>query len=649
MIRRAFHTFVILTAGLVGCVQNPVVPDSDSAKHLTADTLPQAAASAPIPEPVTHSFNLPRPQPSPKTETHSVVVRDVKVQELLFALARDAKVNVDIHPGITGTVTLNALDQTLPQLLERIARQVDIRWELQGDTLIVMPDTPFLRSYKVDYVNLARDTSGTVSVTTQIATTATGALASSQAGSTNTTGLNASTGNNSLTQIQNLSRNRFWETLIQNLKDLLRETDKIVATETTPGTSAVRTPTTRLPARLSADRLLLNQCRQLHPDNPNEARKCYTDNGGLVRLENNRTGLGRNQTSIGPDDTLSDVLSDADLDQQVAVYREAASVIANPESGVISVRATSRQHERVQEFLNRVLDSARRQVLIEATIAEVDLSQNYQQGIDWSKLNLSGTGFRFAMTPQGALTAPPSNLFELGYTSSGGSFIGSVKLLESFGTVKVLSSPKLSVLNNQTAVLKVVDNSVYFTIDVNIDRGNQNTQDLITYKTTVNTVPIGLVLNVTPEIGDNDTVLLNIRPSLSRIVGTAIDPNPVLKEQNITNQIPIVRSREIDSVLRVENGNIAVIGGLMEDAIDLNKDTVPLAASLPVIGALFQNRNDTRKKTELVILIRPTVIRQASLTGDYAAQQGIVPRADFFKGETGPTLFNTESLNRPLQ
>jgi general secretion pathway protein D len=437
--------------------------------------------------------------------------------------------------------------------------------------------------------------------------------------------------------------------LIQNLKDLLRETDKIVATETTPGNNAMRTPTTRLPARLSADRLLLNQCRQLPPNNPDEARKCYTDNGGLVRLENNRTGLGRNQTSIGPDDALSDALGDADLDQQVAVYREAASVIANPESGVISVRATSRQHERVQEFLSRVLDSARRQVLIEATIAEVDLSQNYQQGIDWSKLNLSGTGFRFTMTPQGALTAPPSNLFELGYASSGGSFAGSVKLLESFGTVKVLSSPKLSVLNNQPAVLKVVDNSVYFTIDVNIDRGNVNTQDLITYKTTVNTVPIGLVLNVTPEIGDNDTVLLNIRPSLSRIVGTATDPNPLLKEQNITNQIPIVRSREIDSVLRVENGNIAVIGGLMEDAIDLNKDTVPLAASLPVIGALFQNRNDTRKKTELVILIRPTVIRQASLNGDYAAQRGIVPGADFFKGEAGPTLFNTESLSRPLQ
>ncbi len=639
MIRRATFLLALLT-GLAGCAQNPVSPETS--KHLVAEPT-KPATSAPIPEPVTQGFNLPPPKSSPKTETHSVVVRDVKVQELLFALARDAKINVDIHPGITGTVTLNALDQTLPQLLARIGKQVDMRWELQGETLIIMPDTPFLRSYKVDYVNLARDTTGTVSVTTQIASSGTG-IVTNQTGTvtSSATGSASGMGNNSQTQIDNVSRNRFWETLIQNLKDLLRETDKVVATENSSSATVTRSAP-RLSSRLSADRMLLGQCRQLHPKDVAEARKCYTDNGGLVRLDNKAT-MGK-MPGTGPEDPFSDIYVDPGADEQVAVYREAASVIANPESGVISVRATARQHERVQEFLDRVLDSARRQVLIEATIAEVDLSQNYQQGIDWSKLNLSGSGFSFIQTPTGPLTGPTSSLFQLSYTS-GTSFSGSVKLLENFGTVKVLSSPKLSVLNNQTAVLKVVDNEVYFTIQTNINRGGQNTEDLITYTTTVNTVPIGLVLNVTPEIGDNDTVLLNVRPSLSRIVGQATDPNPTLKQLNVTNQIPIVRSREIDSVIRVENGNIAVMGGMMEDAIDLNKNTVPIAASVPILGALFQNRNDTRKKTELVILIRPTVIRQASLTGDYAGQRNAVPGVDFFKEEAGPTLFNTERLRQ---
>src|SRR2546422_9380734 len=97
-----------------------------------------------IPPPVQMAPVLPRPKPSVRPETYSVVVSNVRVQELLFALARDARLNVDISPDITGTVTLNAIDQTLPQLLSRIGPQADLRWEIDGPTLIVMRDAPFL-------------------------------------------------------------------------------------------------------------------------------------------------------------------------------------------------------------------------------------------------------------------------------------------------------------------------------------------------------------------------------------------------------------------------------------------------------------------------------------------------------------------------
>jgi MSHA biogenesis protein MshL len=113
-----------------------------------------AAANPGIPPPVASTVTLPRPKAAAKTESYSVSVRNIPVQDLLFALARDAKLNVDIHPGINGVVTLNAIDQTLQQILSRIAKQVDMRWEIDGPNLIVMPDTPFLRSYKVDYVNI---------------------------------------------------------------------------------------------------------------------------------------------------------------------------------------------------------------------------------------------------------------------------------------------------------------------------------------------------------------------------------------------------------------------------------------------------------------------------------------------------------------
>src|SRR6266513_2021417 len=143
---------VALLAGLLSaCAQAPVKP---AESHLRAgEPRPEGL----IARPVQMAPVLPRPKPSVRPETYSVVVSNVRVQELLFALARDARLNVDISPDITGTVTLNAIDQTLPQLLARIARQVDLRWEIDGQTLIVMRDTPFLRAYKIDYLSAARN------------------------------------------------------------------------------------------------------------------------------------------------------------------------------------------------------------------------------------------------------------------------------------------------------------------------------------------------------------------------------------------------------------------------------------------------------------------------------------------------------------
>src|SRR5690606_16030009 len=155
-----------LVVALGGCFQ----PMKASEGHLDRSAVPPPAAS--IPTPVQTLPALPLPKPKPPLETFSVTVHNVPAQDLLFALARDAKLNVDIHPGITGNVTLNALDQTLPQLLERISKQIDMRYELDGPNLVVMPDTPFLRIYKVDYVNMQRETRGTVSVSGNILSTA---------------------------------------------------------------------------------------------------------------------------------------------------------------------------------------------------------------------------------------------------------------------------------------------------------------------------------------------------------------------------------------------------------------------------------------------------------------------------------------------
>ncbi|HEU4922854.1 MAG TPA: secretin N-terminal domain-containing protein, partial [Burkholderiales bacterium] len=212
-----------------GCGQKPIKP---AATHIRAD---EPRAEGAIPPPVQLTPMLPQPKPAVRPETYSVVVNNVRAQELLFALARDARLNVDIHSDITGTVTLNAIDQTLPQLLTRIARQIDMRWEIEGQNLVVMRDTPFLRVYRVDYVNMARDARSVAVLATQVSGT-------QQPGQTTTSGAQ----NNSTATINSVSANKFWDTLVANIKEILQETDKVLPAGSTAAPPPV--PSTPAPA-----------------------------------------------------------------------------------------------------------------------------------------------------------------------------------------------------------------------------------------------------------------------------------------------------------------------------------------------------------------------------------------------------------------
>ncbi|MCB1988249.1 MAG: type II and III secretion system protein, partial [Burkholderiaceae bacterium] len=153
------------------------------------------------------------PQPGPgrtKAEQFSVSVHNVDIRNLLFAIARDARLNLDVHPDLAGTVSINAIDQTLTEILDRAALQVNMRYEMEGRNLFVMPDSPVLRHYRVDYPNVAREARSAVSASTSIG------------------GTGASGGNSSSSSLANTSNNKFWETLTQNIRDLLRETDKVL-------------------------------------------------------------------------------------------------------------------------------------------------------------------------------------------------------------------------------------------------------------------------------------------------------------------------------------------------------------------------------------------------------------------------------------
>ncbi|MFA7399374.1 MAG: type II and III secretion system protein [Sideroxydans sp.] len=562
-----------------------------SDKHIqqTPDTAKQSSGT--IPQTSKNAVILPPPAPAKKVETYSVVVSNLPARDILFALARDAKLNIDIHPGLIGEVTINAINQTLPQILDRISKQVDMRYELNDNNLIVMPDSPYLNSYKIDYVNMTRDSEGGISNTSQVGG---GASGGSTGGS-----------NNSKLAITNTSKNHFWETLVKNITDVLRETDKILpegSSETVIEQSSTNTTT---------------------PQNKKSSTKNSTDgSGSAATIEGEGTTVTRRST-----------------------FREAASVIPNPESGIITVRATGKQHEKIQELITRVMRNARRQVLIEVTVAEVALNNNYQQGINWSTLLAAGTnkGFSIGQAPGTGVLPTTTGLspgtFVLNYAnpaSKFGAVAASVSLLESFGDVKVLSSPKLSVMNNQTAVLRIVNNLIYF--NVSVTPGTAATASspavLPTYNTTPQTIPVGFTMSVTPQISETDTVQINLRPTITRLVRYVPDPNPGLLVGGVSlNQIPETQTREMESMLKIESNQIAVLGGLMQDDVTNQTDGIPLLSDIPYLGEAFKNRSNKSTKTELVIFLRPVVIKDASLDGDYNTYKNKLPDANYLKPE----------------
>ena len=290
------------------------------------------------------------------------------------------------------------------------------------------------------------------------------------------------------------------------------------------------------------------------------------------------------------------------------------------------MRATGKQHKQIKSFVDQVVGNVQRQVLIEATIAEVRLSDSYQAGIDWSLVSETAiVGGNPVITKGGVQDVIGGNLgsspfFQLATagTINGNPLNITLKALETFGDVKVLSSPKVMALNNQTAILKVVDNEVYFSLDVNVVPASNIQAAQTTVETTINTVPVGLVMAVTPYIDEEEEVTLNVRPTISRIIRYVEDPNPLLAEQDVVSEIPVIQVREIETMLTIDNSETAVIGGLMQDQINKETRGVPFLSSLPLLGALFSYTEENYVKSELVIFIRPVVMEDASLNGDLA-------------------------------
>ncbi len=458
---------------------------------------------------------------------YSVAVTDAPLREVLFSLARDADLDIDIYPGIEGKITINAVNQTLPVILDRIAEYAGLKYQITREFITIAPDTPFRRHYKVDYLLNNRKFESKMEVTTN--------MASSK---------DKVKGNNSTLNLTTKSDVDFWANMLENIEAI-----------------------------------------------------------------------------VGPPAT-----------------GEGKRVVLNTTTGNFSILATQRQHKEIQEFLDQIMRDTQRQVFIEAAIVEVNLSDRFQAGVDWNLLmsnNQADNGNRQNMLNQELAGGPALSLtmhqgevpFLTGVMKNA-DITSTVRMLSRFGDSKVLSNPRLTVMNNQTAVLRVTENVVYFEVEVSpptftkLEGVNISVSELMSLMSTKETkmriAPIGIIMQVTPQISDGDVISLNVHPTIQRISEWVDNPDPNMRPVDSTSatftppKVPVVKVQEMDSTLRVVSGQLAVMGGLMENNFAKKMDSVPLLGQLPLIGPLFSYRDNKQEKKELVIFLRPVTLHDAN-------------------------------------
>ncbi len=501
---------------------------------------------------VAHNYKAQRHYPLVSVSVN----RSVPIRDVFYQLAEQAEVDLELDPSIRGSMIFTARQRPFDQVIERICDLAGLRYQLQDNVLRVERDTPYNEVYKLDYLSFIRSNSSSIETSVSVVS-----------------GDEADTGSSFSSRFE--SSSDFWADLEDNVKKLLSNSKRYALT-------------TREDPEMTV----------VEPSGP---------------------GASDAVISIGAIDMPDD---EEDLDEDDAESR----YVINRQAGLISVYATQAKHKEVKQFLDDLRRSLTAQVLIEAKVLEIELNDEFSSGVDWSFLDtgiadltldyLSSSGLaalgtaEFSRFPDGANSGVITPASSFVGTYKGNDVQALVRAVSEYGTTKALASPRLVVLNNQSAVLNVARNRVFFIVtdtETEIDEDTGDRVQSFSYDT--RTVPEGVIINVMPSINlDKGTVALAVRPSVTDI-GSDTIRNPFVDTDTF---IPQVSIQEVDTVLNVRSGEAVVIGGLMRDTAAATEDGVPGLSDISLLGSLFRSHNDQIRKTELVIFLRATILNKAS-------------------------------------
>lgn len=527
------------------------------------------------------------------------VNQTVPLRDALYELAEQANYDIELDPRITGSVIFTARDKPFDMVVAKISEIAGLRYKFEDDSLRVELDTPYNKTYKIDYLSYIRKNSGSIR---------------------NDVAVVSGEGTNTGSQFQASSESEanFWGELDTNIAQMLgvAESKGVLKTGSDPQITAVEPN----PAPVEP----------VVAEPPAAAEGGTSAEGGAsaqptVQVQPPNAVL---QVSSLPADPAAQAATPGGAETEAAK----SSFALNKQAGMVSVFATERQHKLVEEYLKDLRRAVTAQVLIEAKVLEVSLADEFAAGIDWGTVALDFLGGQtgIAFDTAGSIgtlgqgtnaangVAGISPAFDTVATSSvkafytGNDISAAVQAVSRYGTVHALASPRLTVLNNQSAVLNVADNRVYFELDIDVTTTDNTIQTNIDSE--IKNVPEGVLINVQPSIDlDRGTISMAIRPTITRITDFVEDPSVqfVTAQNNIEgvqSLVPVVNIQEMDSVVNLGSGQAIIMGGLMQDRTQSEQVGVPVLAEVPVLGGLFRTQSDRITKTELVVFIKATII-----------------------------------------
>ncbi|MFC3457497.1 pilus (MSHA type) biogenesis protein MshL [Massilia haematophila] len=519
-----------------------------------------AVADALLPPAAKLAQELPKARPALE-ERFNVAFNNVPAQQFFRSIVAGTRYNMLVHPEVSGTISANLKDVTLQETLEAIREMYGYDYKIEGNRVTIRPLTMQTRMFRVNYLVGSRRGTSNLRVTS-------------------TSVQNAGTNNNG------------------------------------SGSQG-----------LGVGNQGNNQNNQNNPNNPN--------------------GQGNTQLESTDVNTSSENDFWTDLRESIAAIvgskEGGRSVVVSPQSGVLVIRAMPEELRNVDAYLKATQLAVDRQVILEAKILEVELNEQFQSGINWASFasiksshpNRVSTGMISPGTGLAPLPytggQPPVISNGTGLSASTGfslsnaanaagslfglavqtnNFAALISFLESQGTVHVLSSPRIAAVNNQKAVLKIGTDEFYVT-GVTTTINSNTTGDTVTPSVTLQPFFSGVVLDVTPQIDDSGNILLHVHPSVSQ-VSTVTKGVNLGSAGSLTLPLAASSTSELDSIVRGQDGQVVAIGGLMRQAATDDTGQLPGAGRVPVLGALFRNKNKISQKRELVVLIKPTIVDSAN-------------------------------------